>query len=58
LVHATFNASSELVDASYDWVRYATVLGLGVATLALGAATRERQGREVVTPAAPRSAAR
>ena len=34
LLHATFNASSELVDAGSDWVRYVVTLTLGLAALA------------------------
>jgi len=35
LVHATFNASSELVDPDADWVRYAATLTLGLAAAVL-----------------------
>jgi membrane protease YdiL (CAAX protease family) len=35
LVHATFNASSELLDPSHDWVRYLVTLGLGLGAMAL-----------------------
>jgi membrane protease YdiL (CAAX protease family) len=34
LLHATFNASSELIDAGSDWIRYAVTLTLGLAALA------------------------
>jgi membrane protease YdiL (CAAX protease family) len=40
LVHATFNASSELVRPEADWVRYAVTLGLGLAALAVYPRTR------------------
>jgi membrane protease YdiL (CAAX protease family) len=30
VVHATFNASSELVDADSDWIRYVVTLSLGL----------------------------
>jgi membrane protease YdiL (CAAX protease family) len=33
LLHATFNASSDLVDASHDWIRYAVTLGFGLLVL-------------------------
>ncbi|HYO41198.1 MAG TPA: type II CAAX endopeptidase family protein [Nocardioidaceae bacterium] len=35
LIHATFNASSELVEPSHDWVRYLVTLLLGLGALAL-----------------------
>ena len=34
LLHATFNASSELIDADAGWVRYGVTLALGLAALA------------------------
>lgn len=46
LIHATFNASSELVDSDADWVRYAVTLALGLGALALvtAPAVRSRRG--------------
>ena len=35
LIHATFNASSELVDADSDWIRYTVTLALGLAAWAI-----------------------
>jgi membrane protease YdiL (CAAX protease family) len=35
LIHATFNASSELIGPSSDWVRYLVTLVLGLGALAL-----------------------
>jgi hypothetical protein len=35
LLHATFNASAELVGADSDWIRYVVTLALGLATLTL-----------------------
>ena len=40
LVHATFNASSELLDPSHDWLRYLVTLALGLGALAVHARTR------------------
>jgi membrane protease YdiL (CAAX protease family) len=38
MIHATFNASAELVDPDHDWLRYLATLGLGViAMVARGA---------------------
>lgn len=34
LLHATFNASAELIDAESDWIRYVVTLALGLAALA------------------------
>jgi membrane protease YdiL (CAAX protease family) len=44
LIHATFNASSELVDADSDWVRYVVTLslGLGAAVIYLTTGGRRR----------------
>ena len=44
LIHATFNASSELVDADSDWVRYSVtlILGLGAAVIFLTTEGRRR----------------
>lgn len=39
LVHATLNASSELVEPSHDWVRYLVMLLLGLAALTLHGST-------------------
>ena len=33
LLHATFNASGDLVDADHDWIRYAVTLGFGLMVL-------------------------
>jgi membrane protease YdiL (CAAX protease family) len=33
LLHATFNASGELLDADYDWVRYLVTLAFGLLAL-------------------------
>ena len=33
VLHATFNASSELLDAGHDWIRYAVTLSLGLLVL-------------------------
>ena len=41
-IHATFNASSELLDDGDDWVRYVATFAVGVAALAIRAATRRR----------------
>ena len=35
LIHATFNASSELVDADSDWIRYTVTLALGLTAWAI-----------------------
>lgn len=35
LLHATFNASSELLDVGSDWIRYAVTFALGLAALGL-----------------------
>ena len=47
LIHATFNASSELVQPDHDWIRYTVTLALGLGALALYSATsagnRDRQ---------------
>ena len=40
LIHATFNASSELLDPSHDWVRYVVTLVLGLGALAVHTSTR------------------
>jgi membrane protease YdiL (CAAX protease family) len=41
LVHATFNASPELLDAGADWVRYVATFALGVAAVAVRAVGRD-----------------
>lgn len=35
LVHATFNASSELLHPSSDWIRYLVIFGLGLGAMAV-----------------------
>lgn len=35
LVHATFNASAELVDSDYDWLRYLATVGLGLVAMVI-----------------------
>jgi membrane protease YdiL (CAAX protease family) len=42
LIHATFNASSELVQPEHDWIRYAVTLALGLGALALYSTTSAR----------------
>ncbi len=42
LVHATFNASSELLDPGADWVRYVATFILGAGAFAVRAASRRR----------------
>ena len=53
LIHATFNASSELVQPEYDWIRYTVTLALGLGALALYSVTsgrsREPQASLVAT---------
>jgi membrane protease YdiL (CAAX protease family) len=55
LIHATFNASSELLDEGSDWVRYIATLTLGLLAWALwqvttGRAHRSGQADEAGTP--------
>jgi hypothetical protein len=57
LLHATFNASSELVEADADWIRYAVTLSLGLVALGLVAATGTAPGRTSRTTV-PTSASR
>ena len=54
LIHATFNASSELVDADSDWVRYVVtlILGLGAAAIFLTTGGRTAMTSEVLRYAA------
>jgi membrane protease YdiL (CAAX protease family) len=42
IIHATFNASSELVDSGSDWIRYVVTLGLGLLAWALWHLTTRR----------------
>ena len=42
ILHASFNASSELVDADDAWVRYAVTLVLGLLVLAVPSLRRDR----------------
>jgi membrane protease YdiL (CAAX protease family) len=46
LLHATFNASSDLVDADHDWVRYAVTLGFGLLVLLSPTLRRSHNGTE------------
>jgi membrane protease YdiL (CAAX protease family) len=55
LIHATFNASSELVAAGADWVRYTVMLGLGLSALAIVNAGRRTGTPDTSDPADPRS---
>ena len=57
LIHATFNASSELVDADSDWVRYTATLTPGLLAWALWHVTPNGAARAPVTVGAPRHAA-
>lgn len=41
LLHATFNASGELLDGDHDWIRYLVTLALGL--VALAAVTRQQR---------------
>ena len=43
VIHATFNASSELLDPGADWVRYVATFTLGAGALAVRAASRRHQ---------------
>jgi membrane protease YdiL (CAAX protease family) len=43
VIHATFNASSELLDPGADWVRYVATLTLGVGAFAVRATARRRE---------------
>ena len=42
ILHASFNASSELVDADDAWVRYAVTLALGLLVLTVPSLRRDR----------------
>lgn len=42
LIHATFNASSELLDPGADWVRYVATFILGAGAFAIRTASRRR----------------
>ena len=48
LLHATFNASSDLVDADHDWIRYAVTLGFGLMVLLAPGLRRSHAGTEVL----------
>ena len=48
VLHATFNASSDLVDPSHDWIRYAVTLGLGLMVLLAPGLRRSHAGTEVL----------
>ena len=54
LIHATFNASSELLDPGADWVRYVATFTLGAGAFAIRAASRHRDQN----PTVPRTGAR
>jgi membrane protease YdiL (CAAX protease family) len=45
LIHATFNASSALIEPDSDWVRYVVTLTLGLAAFAVYARTGATRGR-------------
>jgi hypothetical protein len=47
LLHATFNASSDLVDSNHDWIRYAVTLGFGLLVLTAPDLRRNHTGTEV-----------
>jgi membrane protease YdiL (CAAX protease family) len=55
LIHATFNASSELVDPRFDWVRYVVTLGLGLTALAVYPRNSGRTGRRTTGAGGSRS---
>ncbi|KQV69601.1 hypothetical protein ASC64_07075 [Nocardioides sp. Root122] len=46
VLHATFNATSDLVDASHDWIRYVVTLGFGLMVLLAPALRRSDTGTE------------
>jgi membrane protease YdiL (CAAX protease family) len=48
VLHATFNASSDLVDPSHDWIRYAVTLGSGLMVLLAPGLRRSHAGTEVL----------
>jgi membrane protease YdiL (CAAX protease family) len=50
LVHATFNASSELLDPGADWVRYGVTLATGLGALALVVGTRHAPAMSATDP--------
>lgn len=45
LLHATFNASAELIEPDADWIRYLVTLALGLAALALSGRRRRSRSR-------------
>jgi membrane protease YdiL (CAAX protease family) len=58
VVHATFNASSELVDAGSDWIRYVVTLGLGLLAWVLWeVGTRSSRPADGATATSPRFSA-
>lgn len=57
LIHATFNASSELLDPGFEWVRYAVTFGLGLGAWALHRKTTTGSSTPGVTLARPADAA-
>jgi membrane protease YdiL (CAAX protease family) len=54
ILHAAFNATSDLVDPDHDWIRLAVTVALGVAAVAVLLRTRRLPG----TGSAPRSPGR
>ena len=54
VIHATFNASAELVDPDSDWVRYTATLTVGLLAWALWHATTNRTADAAVHTGAPR----
>ena len=48
VLHASFNASSDLVDPSDDWIRYAVTLGFGLTVLLAPGLRSSHAGTEVL----------
>lgn len=48
LLHATFNASSDLVDGDHDWIRYAVTLAFGLLVLLAPGLRRGSAGKAVL----------
>ena len=57
LIHATFNASSQLLDPGSEWVRYAVTFGLGLGAWALHRKTTTSWSKPEVTMPRPADAA-
>jgi len=53
IVHATFNGSSELIDANSDWVRYTVTVALGLAAWVLHRQTSRRNSDNVQAATEP-----